>query len=84
MSKIQICLCTIICNKNLSMLDWVHGTRINIDIRIKLLHCYLISTCFQKSSKGSCCDSFTKAGYNPPCNKNVFYCHYRFPPPFYI
>ena len=41
--QIQICLCTVICNKHLSMLNGIHRTRININIRIKFLHCDLVS-----------------------------------------
>ena len=43
MAKIQVCLCTVIGYKNFSMLDWIHCSRVNIDIGIKLLHGHLIT-----------------------------------------
>ena len=46
MSKVQVGLCSIICDEHLSMLDRIHGTRIDVDIRIKLLHRYLKTSCF--------------------------------------
>ena len=29
-------------------------------------------------------NSLTQTRYHTTCNKNIFYCHYRFPPPFYV
>ena len=72
MTKIQVCLCTVISNKDLSMLDRVHGSRIDIDIRIKFLHGHLITSCLEKPSQGRCRDPFTQSGYNTACNKNIF------------
>ena len=43
MTKIQVCLRTVIGYKNFSMLDRIHCSRINIDIGIKLLHGHLIT-----------------------------------------
>ena len=45
MSKVQVGLCSIVCDEHFSMLDRIHGTRINIDIRIELLHRYLVTSC---------------------------------------
>jgi CTP synthase len=30
MTKVKVCFCTIICNKNFTMLKWTHCTRVNI------------------------------------------------------
>ena len=46
MSKIQIGFCTILRDKNFTMLDRVHRAGINIDIRIKFLHGDLITSGF--------------------------------------
>ena len=79
-TKIQICFCSVFCNKYFSMLDRVHSSRIHINIGIKFLHGHLISSGFQKPSKGRCCDSLSKTGYHSSGNKYIFY-HLRFPPP---
>ncbi len=47
MSHIQICLSTVICHIDFSMLKRVHGTRINIYIRIQFLKCHRHSTAFK-------------------------------------
>ena len=78
MSQIQVCLCTVICYKNFSMLNRVHGSRVNVDIWIKLLHGYLVSSRLEKTSQGCSCDSFSKTGNNASCDKYILYCHFDF------
>ena len=46
-SQVQIRFCAIICNKNFPMLYRIHGSGIQIEIRIKLLHGYFIASGFQ-------------------------------------
>ena len=77
-SQIQICLCTVICYKDFSVLNRVHSSRININIRIKLLHGHLVTSRFQKTSQRRCCDTFSKTGNNSSCDKYVFNCHFDF------
>ena len=50
-SKIQIGFCTVICYKYFAMLNWVHGSRIHIDIWIKFLADHFVSARFQQTSK---------------------------------
>ena len=38
-SKVKICLCSIISYKYFTMLYWVHCSWININVWVKLLHC---------------------------------------------
>ena len=78
MSQIQVCLCTIVCYKNFSVLNRVHCSGVDIDIRIKLLHGYLISSRFQKTPQRCSCDSLSETGNNSSCNKYVFHCHFDF------
>ena len=81
MTKVKVCLRTVICNENLSVLYRVHCTWVNIDVRIEFLHSHSVTTRFQKSSQRCSCNSFSKTGYNSACNKYIFYCHSVFPPP---
>ena len=74
-SQIQIGLSTIIRHKDLSVLDRIHGTRINVDIGIKFLHRHLIPTHFQKSSQRGSCDSLAESGNDTTGYKNIFYSH---------
>jgi len=48
MPQIQIGFRAVVGDKNLTMLYRVHGSRVNIDIRVELLHGNLITTCLQK------------------------------------
>ena len=69
MAKVQIGLGAIVGNKNLTMLDRVHGTRINIDVQVEFLHGCFVAARFQQTSKGCSCDTFTEAGNNAAGNE---------------
>ena len=45
-TKIQVCLSTVIRYKNFTVLDRVHGTWVNVNVWIKFLHGYFVSTGF--------------------------------------
>ena len=45
-AKIQVRFCAVVGNKNLAVLNRVHGARVNVDVRVKLLHRHLISSGF--------------------------------------
>ena len=78
MSQIQVCLCTIVCNKDFSVLDWVHGTWVNIDIWVKFLHGDFIAAGLQETSKRCSGDTLPKTGYNTTGYKYIFYWHNQF------
>lgn len=46
MPQVQICFCPVICHEYLSMLDWIHGSGVYVDIRVKFLHRHLITSGF--------------------------------------
>ena len=75
MSKVQVCLGTVVGYEYLTMLDRIHRSRVDIDIRIEFLHRYFVATRFQKSSEGCGCDTFSQSGNNTSCYKYIFYCH---------
>ena len=45
-TEIQIGFCSVIRYENFTVLDRIHGTGINIDIRVEFLHGYFITTRF--------------------------------------
>ena len=49
-SQIKVGFRTVIGNEYFAVLNWVHGARINVDIRIKFLHRDTVTSHFQKSS----------------------------------
>ena len=77
MSQIQIRLRTVVCYEYFAVLIRAHGSRIDVDIRIQLLRCYLKSPCLQKTAQGRCCNTFPQSRYNTACHKNKF-CHLLF------
>ena len=50
MSQVQIGFRTVIGDEYFTMLNWIHRTRVNIDIRVKFLHGYFVATHFQQST----------------------------------
>ena len=80
-SEIEIGLSAVVSDKNLSVLYRVHCARVNVDIRIELLHCDGVAACFQKTSQRSGGDAFSESGDHAACNEYIFYCHF-FPPAF--
>ena len=60
---------------HLSVLDGIHGSGINVDIRIKFLHGHLIAPGFQKPPQRGRRDSLAKAGNHAACYEYILYCH---------
>ena len=61
MSKVQVCLSTVVGYKYLTMLDRIHRSRVDIDIRIEFLHGYFITACFQKTAQRCGSDSLAES-----------------------
>ena len=72
MSEIKIGFATIVGYKDFSMFERVHGSGVNIDIRVELLHGHPKSSCFQKAPKGGSRYSLTESTRNPTSNEDVF------------
>jgi hypothetical protein len=72
MTQIQIRFRTVIGNKNLSVLDGVHGSRVYIDIGIEFLHGDLKASGFKQPSQTGCGYSFSQTGNYTTGYKYVF------------
>ena len=48
-AQVEVCLRTVVCNEDLSVLDRVHRSGIDIEVGIKLLHGHFIASGFQKT-----------------------------------
>ncbi len=46
MSQVQIRLRTVVCDEYFPVLNWIHGSWVNINVRVKFLHSDLIASCF--------------------------------------
>jgi hypothetical protein len=70
MTQIQIRFGSVIRHKDLAMLKGTHGPRIHIQIRIKFLDEYFVSTGFHNRSDGGCCNAFPQAAAYTPCDND--------------
>ena len=59
-ANIEICFGTVFGNKNFTVLEGVHRARVNVEIRVKLLHHDTKTTCGEKIAQASCCQPFTE------------------------
>ena len=75
MPKIQVSFRTVVRHKHFTVLYRIHGSRIHIDVWVKLLHGNGISARFQKPPQRRCCNPFSKSRHNASSHKNIFYCH---------
>ena len=61
MPQVKVRLGAVIGNEYFSVLDWIHGSRIDVEIRIKLLHGDPVSPGLEEPSKRSCRNPFSKS-----------------------
>ena len=73
MSQIQVCLRSVIRDIYFSVLNGIHGSRINIDVRIKFLHGNLVASGLEQTAQGSRSDALSEPGNYSACDKYVFY-----------
>ena len=74
-SQIQIGFRPVLGDEDLAMLDRVHGSRVDIDVGIELLHGHLISAGLEKPSQRRGGDPLAESGYYAACYEYIFYCH---------
>ena len=79
MAKVKVGFCAVIGDEYLAVLDRIHGSRVDVDVRVKFLHGYLIAACFEQTAQRCCGDTLSKSGNDTACYENVFYWH-GFPP----
>ena len=77
MTDIQIGLSPIIGHKDFTVLERVHRSRIDVQIRVKLLHHHAQTTAREQVSQRGGGETFAEGGDNTPGHKDVF-CDDRF------
>ena len=75
MAQIQVCLRTILRNEYFAVLNRVHGTGVDVDVRVKFLHGDRISSGLQKTAERSCGNTFSQSGNNSAGYKYIFNRH---------
>ena len=77
MSQIKVRFRPIVRDEDFTMLDWRHGSRIDVEIRIELLHGDLVSSRLEKTAEGCRGDAFAQSGNDAARNENILL-HLRF------
>ena len=60
MSKVKVSFSTVICDENFSVLDWVHGSWIDVDVRVEFLNGDFVASVLQQSAQGCSGDAFAQ------------------------
>ena len=81
MAQVQVCLRAVVRHEYFPVLVRAHGSRINIDVGIKLLHRYLIAPALQQTPQGSCRNPFSQRRNHAACYKNIL-CRHVYTCPF--
>ena len=74
-TKVQVCLCAIVCDKYFPVLVRAHRPWVNIDIRVKFLDRHFQSTIFEQATKTCCDNPFPDGWYDTTRDKNIFCWH---------
>ena len=69
MTEIEVGFRTVVCDEHLSVLDRIHRARVNVDIRVKFLHGYFVTSGFQKPSERCGSNSLPSPETTPPVTK---------------
>ena len=74
-TQVQIGFSAVFSNEHFPVLDWAHGARIDVDVRIQFHHGHVKPAGFENGCEGSCGNAFTQRGYDPAGHKNIVRCH---------
>jgi len=80
MAEIQVGFSPVVRNEDFTMLKRIHCARVNIDIRVQLLHRYPQSSALHQSPDGSSGQTFTQRRKNSTCDENEFWLAQRIIP----
>ncbi len=75
MPQIQVGFRAVLGDKDLAVLDGVHGAGIDIDVGVELLHGDPKAPGFQEPSERGGGDPFSQSRDDPACDKHIFYAH---------
>ena len=75
MAKIQVGLSSIVCYEDFSMLNRVHSSGVNVEIRIELLRFHLVPAAFEKPSEARRDDPLSEPRNNAARYEHIL-CHF--------
>ncbi len=73
MTKIKVGLCPVVQDVNFAMLERIHRSRIDIEIRIELLEHNAQTTQLKQRAEGSCGQTFAQRAHDATGYENVFH-----------
>ena len=68
--KVEVRFSPVVGDVDFAMLEGVHRSRIDVDVRVELLNCYAQAARLQKQSEGCRGDSFAQRRDHSPCDKD--------------
>ena len=71
MADIEVSLRAVLGDEHLAMLERVHRSRIDVEVRVQLLHCDLKATRLQKRPEGGGREPLSQGGNDPSSDENV-------------
>jgi hypothetical protein len=72
-AKVKVSLATIVCHKHFTVLKRVHRARVNVDVRVKFLHCDAQAAHLQQTTKRRSSETLTEGTCNATCHEYVLW-----------
>ena len=77
--EIKVALVAVLGHEHLAVLEGRQGTRVDVEVRIHLLHCHPVPARLEQVAERSGRDPLAEAGDYAAENKYIFYRHAKFP-----
>ena len=72
-AEVEVRLATVIGDEDLSMFERIHGARIDVDVRIELLHRDAQTAHLQESAEGGSCESFAERACHSASHEHMLW-----------
>ena len=72
-TKVEVGLATIICYEHFTVFKRVHRARVNVDVRVKFLHCDAQAAHLQQTTKRRSSETLTEGTCNATCHEYVLW-----------
>ena len=72
MADVEVGFSTVVGDEHLTVLERVHRSGVNVEIRVEFLHHHIDATAGEKVPQGGRSEAFTEGGNHTPGDENVF------------
>ena len=78
MTEVEVGLLAVLGHKDLAVLEGAHGARVNVEVRVGLLHHDLVAAGLEQAAERCRRNALAEGGYDAAGHKDVF-CHVGLP-----